>query len=178
MPGHHHGTPRGVASYTELPSAEGIQAWEHVFLPGELRDALLRRAVFTMRNRGRLAGMRSALQGIFLFAGPPGTGKSTTATALAHRVAAELSPEGTSALVRIDAHALPSSSLGESQQNVRELLGRVIAEYMHRTDHVFVIIDEVEAFAVQAQSLRGNVCIAAQHHFVEYAGFSGVQIKR
>lgn len=154
MPGHHHahGSPRGVASYTELPSEAGLRTWDHVFLPGDLRDALLRRAVFTMRNRGRLAGMRSALQGIFLFAGPPGTGKSTTATALAHRVAAELSSEGTSALVRIDAHALPSSSLGESQQNVRELLGRVIAEYTHRTDHVFVIIDEVEAFAVRRSS--------------------------
>lgn len=151
MSGHHHGHggPRGVASYVEVPTEAGLRTWDHVFLQGEQREALLRRAVFTMRNRGRLAGMRSALQGIFLFSGPPGTGKSTTATALVHRVAAELADEGTSSLVRIDAHSLPSSSLGESQQNVRELLGPVITEYTHRTDRVFVIIDEVEAFAVR-----------------------------
>jgi AAA+ superfamily predicted ATPase len=152
MAGHQHGQPKGVASFTELPSEEGIQAWEHVFLPGELRDSLLRRTVFTMRNRGRLAGMRSAIQGMLLFVGPPGTGKSTTARALASRAAEVLASEGTSSLVRIDPHALPSSSLGESQQNVKDLLGPVIAEYSKRTDFVFVVIDEVESFAVRRSS--------------------------
>jgi pachytene checkpoint protein 2 len=152
MSGHHHGQPKGVASFTELPSEGGLRAWEHVFLPGDLRDSLLRRTVFTMRNRGRLAGMRSALQGMLLFVGPPGTGKSTTARALASKAAEVLASEGTSSLVRIDPHALPSSSLGESQQNVKDLLGPVVAEYSKRTDFVFVVIDEVESFAVRRSS--------------------------
>ncbi len=146
---HHHGRPKGVGSFTELPDPSSLKAWEHVFLEEGVREDLLRRVVFTMRNRGRLTGMRSGLQGMALFAGPPGTGKSTTARIIASKAAAALAEEGTSSLVRINPHALPSSSLGESQQNVKELLGSVLQEYAQRTRFVFVIIDEVESFAVR-----------------------------
>jgi len=146
---HHHGRPKGVRSFTEIPDESSLRAWDHVFLEGDVRDDLLRRVVFTMRNRGRLTGMRSGLQGMALLAGPPGTGKSTTARIIASKAAEQLAGEGTSSLVRIDPHALPSSSLGESQQNVKELLTSVIQEYAQRTRFVFVIIDEVESFAVR-----------------------------
>jgi pachytene checkpoint protein 2 len=149
---HSHGHPPGVASFSSLPEEGGLRAWDHVFLPEGVRDGLLRRVVFTMRNRGRLAGMRSALQGMLLLAGPPGTGKSTTARTVANKAAEHLSGEGTSSLVKIDPHSLPSSSLGESQQNVTDLLGPVLSEYTERTDFVFVIIDEVESFAVKRSS--------------------------
>ena len=84
---HHHGRPKGVRSFTEIPDESSLRAWGHVFLEGDVRDDLLRRVVFTMRNRGRLSGMRSGLQGMALLAGPPGTGKSTTARIIASKAA-------------------------------------------------------------------------------------------
>lgn len=144
---HSHQIP-GIAGVRELPDPGSLRAWDHLFLEEGVGDALLRRVVFTMRNRARLATMRAALQGMILLAGPPGTGKSTTAQAIASKAAEALAEEGTSALVRIDPHSLPSSNLGESQQNVTELMGKVLAEFTYRADFVFVIVDEVEALAV------------------------------
>lgn len=146
---HHHSPapPDGVARVATLPSDDFDDHWDSLILPAGVKERLVNHAVFSLLHRASLRATRTALQGLLLFSGPPGTGKTTAARGLAQAAARELADRGSTGYVEVDPHALPSELLGESQRRTARLLDRTLPELAETHAFTVVVIDEVEAFA-------------------------------
>lgn len=141
----------GVAVTALLPQSTWDIRWEAIVIDERLKARLLNYGVFCLTKRARLSTVRLPVHGIALLSGPPGTGKTTLAHGLAQRVAVELRERGASEQVLfavIDAHALPSEFLGESQRGVAKLFGETLPELASFGIPLVVLLDEVEALAV------------------------------
>ena len=93
------------------------------------------------------------LHGLILLYGPPGTGKTSLARGLANRLGQHA---GEIIFAEVDAHAMPSQMLGESQRNVANLLERSIPELAAKGPPVVVLVDEVTSLAVNRQMAMGG----------------------
>ncbi|MGP4016004.1 ATP-binding protein [Saccharopolyspora sp. 5N708] len=141
--------PQGVLGLHALPADHHEGPWDSIFVPGDLKDRLLRHCVLVLRHGRRLAQLAGPPHGLVLLAGPPGTGKSTLAQGLAQRAALAVSDLGATTFVEIDPHAFPSDMLGESQRAVSRLFHETLPELAARRPHLIVLVDEVEALAVK-----------------------------
>jgi pachytene checkpoint protein 2 len=146
---------KGILDIRNLPDPDFDAQWDALILPAELKDRLLAHAVLNFTARARLQEVALPLHGIILLVGPPGTGKTTLAKALASRTAASLN--GPITYIEVEPHALASAALGKSQQAVCHLLGTVIAEEA-ATGPCIVLLDEVETLAADRakMSLEAN----------------------
>jgi AAA+ superfamily predicted ATPase len=137
----------GLAGFTELPDADWTDRWDRIVVPADLKERLLNYMLFSLRHRGRVSAVGLPIHGLVVLAGPPGTGKTTLAGGLADQAARAL--DGAPLLfVVIDPHVFPSQLLGESQRAVARLFERTLPDIARRGHPTVVLLDEVEALAV------------------------------
>ncbi len=137
--------PKGITADIPLPSPELGKLWDSIILDKPLKQQLLAQAILNFRLRRHVPRTVLPLHGVILMVGPPGTGKTSLARGLAHRVA-EAFPGGNFRLLEVDPHTLQSSMLGKSQRSVTELFSQSVAEAAERGPTI-VLLDEVETLA-------------------------------
>lgn len=111
---------------------------------GELTLRTLTRAIKEQKDHPKLC-LTSSWQNTILFYGPPGSGKTTLALALAQRLSIRLSRVfQETKLLQINAHALFSRFYGETTKNIGQLFRHISKLATDPEQLVVIIFDEVE----------------------------------
>lgn len=149
----------GISSVRCLPDQRWDDRWDRIICPPLFKERLLSYALFCFTGRERLSPVGIPTHGLAVIAGPPGTGKTTLAHGLANEVAKQVVQRGISdrvVFVVVDPHALPSEMLGGSQRATAALFERGIADIASDGHPVVVLLDEVEALAVNRRTASGS----------------------
>ena len=131
--------------------------WDSIVVDPAIKQQLVRSVALGLNLRTRLPFHATALHGLALLTGPPGTGKTTLARGLAHKVAGLL-PDGQARFIEVNPHGLMSAEHGQSQQRVSRLLAEHVPDLASDGLPTVVLLDEVESMAVArgAASLQAN----------------------
>lgn len=143
--------PKGIQMRTALPNQELGALWDSIVLDESIKDQLLSQAVLNFTIRPQVSRSVLPLHGIILLVGAPGTGKTSLAKGLAHRVAHVFNKRGFK-LLEVDPHALTSSAMGKTQRAVTDLFSQSVSEAA-MTGPTIVLLDEVETLAVDRSRL-------------------------
>lgn len=143
--------PRGIQKIRSLPDPGLGELWDSIILPSELKNRLLSQAVLNFTLRGKVDRTVIPLHGVILLVGQPGTGKTSLARGLAHRVALSFSG-GKFRLLEVEPHMLTSSAMGKTQRAVSDLFSQTIAEAA-MIGPTIVLLDEVETLAADRSKL-------------------------
>jgi pachytene checkpoint protein 2 len=143
--------PKGIQRILPLPNDALGELWTSIILDPLIKQKLLAQAALNFSMRSKVSRNVIPLHGVILLVGPPGTGKTSLARGLAHRVAKAF-PNNKFRLMEVEPHQLASSSLGKSQRAVTELFSQAIAEAAAEGP-VVVLLDEVETLAVDRAKL-------------------------
>jgi SpoVK/Ycf46/Vps4 family AAA+-type ATPase len=130
-----------------VPAARFAGLWDSIVLDDDAKDRLLNHALLALDLRRRLPFATTALHGLLLLTGPPGTGKTTLARALPSEIAPFV-PSRKARLVGVSPHGLMSAEHGQSQQLVTNLLCDHIPALASDGLPTVVVLDEVESMAV------------------------------
>jgi AAA+ superfamily predicted ATPase len=141
---------KGILNYVKLPQKDFGEQWDKIVVPQEIKDRLLSQAILEFTLRGKVSQTSVPLHGLILLVGPPGTGKTSLARGLANSTAQSMS--GCFHFIEVEPHALASAALGKSQQAVRDLLQKTVAEYAAQGP-LIVLLDEVETLAADRRRL-------------------------
>jgi SpoVK/Ycf46/Vps4 family AAA+-type ATPase len=129
------------------PNSERAQDWDSIVAVGDAKNRLVRTLVLLYTVRRQLPRAVTALNGLVIISGPPGTGKTTVARGLVNATA-DVLQGGKARLIEINPHGLMSSEHGQSQQAVQELLNETIPSLASEGLPTLVLLDEVESMAV------------------------------
>lgn len=146
-----------IVTNVVLPSPRYERAWTSIIAAPELKSRLLHSALLALQLRPELPREVTALHGLILLHGPPGTGKTTLARGLAQELAPLVGGRQTR-LIEVNPHGLMSAEHGQSQQKVFELLAEHIPALADDGRPTVVLLDEVESMAVARSeaSLQAN----------------------
>ena len=137
----------GFVDWRMLPKPDWEQYWDRIYVADHVKRRLYNYARFALTKRTSFSLVGLPVHGIALLRGLPGTGKSSLVKGLAQKLATEV-VEGEILFAEVNAHALPSQMLGDSQRNTMNLLERALPELADKGHPVVVLIDEIDSIAV------------------------------
>ncbi|MGH8610585.1 MAG: AAA family ATPase [Gammaproteobacteria bacterium] len=143
--------PKGINRVWTLPDLELRALWDSIILDDTRKTQLVSQAVINFTVRTKVSRSVLPLHGVILLVGPPGTGKTSLARGLAHRVA-ESFTGATFRLLEVEPHSLTSSAMGKTQRAVSDLFAQSIAESAANGPTI-VLLDEVETLAADRSKL-------------------------
>jgi SpoVK/Ycf46/Vps4 family AAA+-type ATPase len=143
--------PKGIQRIRTLPDEALGDLWGSIIIEEEMKRRLLSQAVLNFTMRGKVPRTVIPLHGVIMLTGLPGTGKTSLARGLAHRVAASFKGEGFR-LLEVEPHSLASAAHGKTQRAVTDLFAQSIAEAA-ATGPTIVLLDEVETLAADRAKL-------------------------
>lgn len=140
-----------------MPDKAYERAWASIVVEPRIKERLLHAALLALRIRPELPPEVTALHGLILLFGAPGTGKTTLARGLAYELAPRVAAKK-ARLIEVNPHGLMSAEHGQSQQKVFELLAEHVPALAADGLPTVVLLDEVESMAVarSAASLQAN----------------------
>ncbi|KAF2740395.1 AAA-domain-containing protein [Polyplosphaeria fusca] len=164
-----HALPDDSSPYltvSALPNKDLDGLWKSLIFAEAIPDWLLRVLWRMLRMSISDNGLDTALvvwHNVALLWGPPGSGKTTLAQALAQRLSIRLSNAFSSTkLVQVNSSTLTSKWFGESSKLVGQLFDALSQLALDETTLVIVLIDEVETLASSREdATRSNECADA-----------------
>lgn len=142
---------KGIHVDRPLPDPDLGALWDSIVLEESLKQQLLGQAVLNFTVRRKVPRTVLPLHGVILLVGPPGTGKTSLARGLAHRIAESFQGQPFR-LIEVEPHSLTSAMLGKSQRAVTDLFAKSIAEAALRGPTI-VLLDEVETLAADRSKM-------------------------
>ncbi|WAC19017.1 AAA family ATPase [Luteolibacter sp. SL250] len=141
-----------ISSSHILPAAPFERLYDHLHFDTDLKKRLVSQIVLTFLLRSKFRPGDLPVHGIILLHGPPGTGKTSVAKAVASKAASIITGKKPMRLLEIDPHALTGSALGKSQKEVMKLFRETIVEEAAKGP-LIVLLDEVETMAASRQKV-------------------------
>ncbi len=143
--------PKGIHQIYSLPNNDLDSLWNSIVLNDALKKQLISQAIINFTLRPKISRSILPLHGITLLVGPPGTGKTSLAKGLAHKVA-EVFDRKDFKLLEVDPHTLTSAMMGKTQKAVSDLFSQTISEAASNGPTI-VLLDEVETLAADRSKL-------------------------
>ena len=130
-----------------MPDPAYAKLWDSIVIQSSIKERLLRSAALTLRLRAELPFETTALHGLALLHGPPGTGKTTLGRGLAYHLASVVR-DRKARFIEVNPHGLMSAEHGQSQRKVTELLTELVPGLADDGMPTVVLLDEIESMAV------------------------------